>query len=723
MKRKQHSLKLRIFLFLVVLLSLSSLVTAVECDSNLINIPCVISTGNTLTLNGGTYNINNITNGTPYIAYGVINMAPSSKIIGNGSIINYTLGVGDSAPVNLIFSNGTYNITDLTAYTNNSGVFSQLNYQVYNGFLDNVYFHTIASDRKSFSTNNQIASQSFFEIKNSRFYGNIEFASGDGALWDSLIHNNTIQRGLSEDEFLRSAMRGLHFYNNSIINLNYYLYGNSQWVEIEDDNNLFIRANGSSTPDSVIVRITHYNNYDDSIYDTSMYEGHYTIGGIYDDRDIYMNQISLTDNSVNITSTNISNPTLDFKNIIINGTNVSAEYVLYKDGVEYVDQSVCIKNGDGHLSCDKLGSNGNYEVLQENNIGINAGEGLYVDANTILPYNNNYTDFRYTNPSNGTTPEVHLYTNKGYFYNTGEVSQSTCLSFDGTGGVTGLFLLNPIQYDNFCYFSPITNKSTWFKINSNSTDAILYLTYVPTGNVTYTPSNTTNETNTSSPSAVIIYEPLGSYVLNSTGTYLNFNFSESMGYPLPILYDVYLTNGAINYTVRTQTPLNGFEESISKYDVLLSGNYYVGVRANNTAGESVSLSNYTVSFCINQWTPQYTTCVSDIQTKSYIDSNSCSEKYDFPNDNNTIVTCDDGIISEAEQSQLNTMLLILIGLFIIFGIVQLLNLNMVLNLATGMLNIVLASAMFAYTSENLIPIVLLIVQVALFFYQYRYTNG
>lgn len=175
------------------------------------------------------------------------------------------------------------------------------------------------------------------------------------------------------------------------------------------------------------------------------------------------------------------------------------------------------------------------------------------------------------------------------------------------------------------------------------------------------------------PTTVLISSPTGTHTLNSTGKDFNFTFTQANGNPTP-KYDVYLTNGVINFTIVLNTSLTNFTQSISKNQVSLSDSYNIIVEAFNTQGNSILQSSYQVNLCINQWTPQYSTCTNDTQIKTYYDVNLCTEQYDFPLDNGTSVSCDDGVLSSSELDERNlqfkenlmvTILLALITLVLI----------------------------------------------------------
>lgn len=169
------------------------------------------------------------------------------------------------------------------------------------------------------------------------------------------------------------------------------------------------------------------------------------------------------------------------------------------------------------------------------------------------------------------------------------------------------------------------------------------------------------------PSQVNIYSPTGSHTLNSTGKDFTFWYDQSIAVP-DASYDVYLTNGVFNTSIRNNTFSTNFVESITKNDVLISDNYSIVVVSKNNQGSSISTSSYDLELCVNIWISQYSSCVNDTQIMTYYDANLCNEQYDVPVDNNTIVVCDDGIVSTEEYNarniefKENIMITILIGL-------------------------------------------------------------
>lgn len=146
---------------------------------------------------------------------------------------------------------------------------------------------------------------------------------------------------------------------------------------------------------------------------------------------------------------------------------------------------------------------------------------------------------------------------------------------------------------------------------------------------------------------VTIYEPNTDFTLNSTGTNIFFNYSAATG-ETPITYDVYFTNGAINRTVLLDTSSTTFTQSIDKDDIVITDDYNILVVSKNFFSENITISPYTINLCINNYQPVYSDCVDDEQVKTYNDTNTCSQQYDVPNDNNTLVSCDDGILSDSE---------------------------------------------------------------------------
>lgn len=209
------------------------------------------------------------------------------------------------------------------------------------------------------------------------------------------------------------------------------------------------------------------------------------------------------------------------------------------------------------------------------------------------------------------------------------------------------------------------------------------------------------------PSTVSIFEPFGSYTLNSTGQPLNISFSPSTGYPVPS-YTVYFTNGVVNYLL-LETPLNGFETIVTSSTVLLSGNYSLRVVANNSVGTSVAVGDSNIAFCINTWNETRTVCIDDLQTILYTDLFACSQQYDVPSDNGTIVSCDDGLFTDSEllnrelDQKQAVILIIAITLLLLFGCIALfLNQNIVMNIIGFLL--LIAGGVLTFSSKGVLAI-------------------
>lgn len=226
----------------------------------------------------------------------------------------------------------------------------------------------------------------------------------------------------------------------------------------------------------------------------------------------------------------------------------------------------------------------------------------------------------------------------------------------GQGGVP-----NIANYDYFAYTKALEENTYNLSIFSQTSETIVYELQVYNTNTNTLRLEAFEEDvsvriSTGSfnipPTSVSITSPVGSYVLNSTGQSFNFIYSESEGVPTP-RYDVYLTNGVLNFLVRENTTLTNFNEILTSTDVPVADNYEILVDAYNIEGNTESYSGYTINLCSNLWTPQYTTCVNDTQIKTYYDANLCSLEYDRPLDHNTSVVCDDGILSVGELDQRN----------------------------------------------------------------------
>lgn len=785
-----------LFIMIVFSLIIMPSVFAVECNSNLNNTPCEVTSN--LTLITGVYDFGEDLDPNPLITLG-----DNAYLNGNGSTIiidNYNettfVSYGD-----VIIANGSGGVSNLHINSSNAPlvVLSQTTDDTF--YINNTVLELngdipfglalyVGDMRNLYVTNNTFIGRTIFEtqqfyygskVYNNRFFG--------GPMQPA---DNVIQFGLQG--FVSS---GISFYNNSIeTGIDYKFQTTDFFSDVEDvNNNIQFRG----TNDKYVI-LTYYNTtsrtYEqiksDRGFTTGLYYGEGFGTPITFDIDIDTSYISMTKNSVNIQpSSNMDSATLIFREIsngqTINGT-FSENYVLLKDNVPYANQGACsILDAFGvtnsSVECGVSGY-GVYELVSQVQSAQNP---IYKDKFVFFHdfENKNATawiDYYNTSPlintfgnlqfgvgkygssvySNGDEHEIYNLdsyigesVSVGYWVYLVEYTTLTniiedCLTPNSPNQLNYVCSsenvitnFNELEYYHITHvYDSTTQEETIYlngfpvvTINSLSTSTLLndstltvggiighlfqmddlfmyegtleqeQIINISTGSTTYVDSLPIS---LYAPSSVDIIAPVGNHTLNSTGKLFSFAYTESDSNP-NAKYDVYFTNGFINYSVREQTTLNIFNEVVSTSTVPISGEYNILVRSNNSQGESLSLSNYTLNFCVNVWNASYTTCVNDTQIKFYEDLNSCSEQYDKPADDGEIVSCDDGILTETEieQNKLSNtraiFSIILIIMFLGFSFILMTygtTLSTVFSLALSIITIILLISSKTLLFEN-----------------------
>lgn len=319
-------------------------------------------------------------------------------------------------------------------------------------------------------------------------------------------------------------------------------------------------------------------------------------------------------------------------------------------------------------------------------------------------------------------------TDKMYKYNlttpynitTADTLDSSSVAFDddfGLGYIKGFEFVSPTQFivsdtqtiylfnltSDYDITNPVLNDSllvgyTNFKgVNSlthNNTFS-LFLTgygsdYIVQYDANMIPQQAPNSATSINPSNTTI-------TLNSTPQTINFNWTGGDDNNSDeVTAQVYVSRLGVKTFIGNTTTTN-LNVSLGNTNFSTSNLYKVYL--NLTDGTDYTISEGELfSFCVSEWTPNNTSCTSNLQTLYYTDDNSCPLLYDLPSDNGTISACDVGssTITTIDNTE-NYKFYLLVGLGILFLILWFITKNSVV----GFINIFYLLSLLVYFHETI----------------------